>query len=101
MASDVACFSFAPLPSDVEAGGSRAKLDDVASKLDSLNNKFDQHCRSIDGRVNDAKTQVLKQIPGNMGGKQVLKRQLQSLKSSLLNLGQKEFFSEGERRNMS
>ena len=40
--------------------------------------------------------QVLRQMPGAAGGRQMLKRQLQSLKSSLLNLGQKEFFSEGE-----
>ena len=94
MSSDVASFSFAPMPSSMDVGGSRTRLD-VAGKLDVLNSKFDQHCRSIDGRVNDAKALVLKQIPGNMAGKQVLKRQLQSLKSSLLNLGQKEFFSEG------
>ena len=90
-------------------GGSRLAFTDVSltrlslggddvlrAKLSDIGSAFDQHCQSIENRASDAKAQVLKQLNGAGGGRQVLKRQLQGLKSSLLNLGQKEFFSEGE-----
>jgi hypothetical protein len=59
-----------------------------------VDSAYEQHAKKADDGFRSAKDQALKQLQVT-GGKQLLKRQLQSLKSSLQNLGQKESFSEG------
>jgi hypothetical protein len=56
-------------------------------QLDTLVKSTDQHVAGV-----GAKAQQQTQATG---GKQILKRQLQSLKATLLSLGQKEAFTEG------
>ena len=59
---------------------------------------YDQHCKKSEQALSESRSDALKLIGPGAGGlaakSLVIKRQLQSLKSSLLNLGQKELFSE-------
>jgi hypothetical protein len=50
---------------------------------------------AVDARVSSVNDAAQRQHQVT-GGKQTIKRQMQSLKSTILNLGQKEAFAEGE-----
>ena len=53
--------------------------------------------RSVDDHTSDTGQAAMQQMQG-VCSDQMLKRQLQSLKASFINLGQKESFAEGERK---
>jgi hypothetical protein len=55
-------------------------------QLDTLAKSIDQHVAGLSAKAQQNQA---------TGGKQILKRQLQSLKATLLSLGQKEAFTEG------
>eukprot|EP00798_Chlamydomonas_sp_ICE-L_P018784 gene18784-25324_t len=87
MTSDVTMrrLSFSVAPGH-DIASITAKLHDISSGLEQVNQDVQQKTDTVKSAA------IRHQHLG--GGKQSLKRQLQSLKSSLLNLGQKETFSE-------
>ncbi|GAX83633.1 hypothetical protein CEUSTIGMA_g11057.t1 [Chlamydomonas eustigma] len=71
-----------------------ANFDSLKAKVVNIRRSHDANCQSMKTRSLDLHEKTKKQASEIGQNRLILKRQLQGLKSSLLNLGQKEFFSE-------